>query len=267
MRGSSAKSLDATLAAVSAVPGASAAQVGAELFGIVEALDSAVAARRVLTDPSIEADGKRTLAAGIFDGKVSQDALAVLQAAVGGRWAAGRGLTDGLELAGVAASTRAADAAGQGALLENELFDAGRVIHDAPELRDAIADPSVPPAAKASLLQDVFGGKVSDATLALLMQAAAARTGSFEKVLATFSRQVAAREDRLIAVVRVAYELDETERERLAAALASRYGRAIQLNTVVDPSVIGGIAVSVGDEVVDATMSTRLEAARRRIAG
>lgn len=267
MRGTSAKSLDATLDAVSALPGPSAAQVGAELFGVVSALDGAVAARRLLTDPSIDAEGKRQLAAGIFGGKVSDATTSVLDAAVSGRWAAGRDLTDSLELAGVAAFTRAADAAGQGEQLENELFEAGQVIHQSDELRQIIADRTIAAPAKASLLSDVFGGKVSEATLALLTQAAVARTGSFEKVLTAFSRQVAAREDRLIAVARVAYELDDAERERLASALSSRYGREIQLNTVVDPSVIGGIAVSVGDEVVDATMSTRLEAARRRIAG
>jgi F-type H+-transporting ATPase subunit delta len=267
MRGSSAKSLDTTLSAVSAVPGTSAAQVGTELFGAVAALDGAIAARRVLTDPSIDSEGKRSLVAGIFGGKVSQDTASVLDAAVGGRWAAGRDLTDGLEIAGVAAFTRAADAAGQGDLLENELFEAGRVIHDSDELRQVVSDRSIPAESKTTLLRDVFGGKVSEATLALLMQAAVARTGSFERVLDTFSRQVAAREDRLVAVARVAYDLDEAERDRLTAALSRRYGRSIQLNTVVDPSVIGGIAVSVGDEVVDATMSTRLEAARRRIAG
>ena len=267
MRGSSAKSLDATLEAVSALPGPSAAEVGAELFGAVEALDTAVAARRLLTDPSIEAAGKRSLVAGIFGGKVSAGTTSVLDAAVSGRWGAGRDLTDGLELAGVSAFTRAADAAGQGALLENELFDAGRVIHDAPELRDAIADPSVPAAAKASLLKDVFGGKVSDATLALLMQAAAARTGTCEKVLATFSRQVAAGKDRLSPVSRGASELDETGRERLPAALPPRKARATRLNTGVAPSVIGATAVSGGDEAVDPTWSPRLEAARRRIAG
>lgn len=267
MRGSSAKSLDDTLTAVTAVPGASAAQVGAELFGIVSALDNAVAARRVLTDPSTEAEGKRNLAAGIFEGKVAPDTLGVLSSAVSGRWAAGRDLTDGLEIAGVAAYTRAADEAGQGDVLENELFEAGRVIHDSDDLRRVVSDRSVPASARTTLLQDVFGGKVSEATLALLSQAAVARTGSFERVLEAFSRQVAAREDRLVAVARVAYELDDTERQRLTDALSRRYGRAIQLNTVVDPSVIGGIAVSVGDEVVDATMSTRLEAARRRIAG
>lgn len=267
MRGSSAKSLDATLAAVAEVAGTSAAQVGAELFGAVAALDGAVAARRILTDPSIDAAGKQTLVEGIFGGKVSDATRTVLDAAVSGRWAAGRDLTDGLEIAGITAYTRAADAAGEGDVLENEVFEAGQVVHQNADLRAVISDRSVPTQAKATLLTDVFGQKVSDVTLAVLTQAAVGRTGSFEKVLDAFARQIAAREDRLVAVARVAYELDDAERQRLTDALSRRYGRAVQLNTVVDPSVIGGIAVSVGDEVVDATMSTRLEAARRRIAG
>lgn len=267
MRGSSAKSLDATVAKVASVDGASAAQVGAELFGAATALDGAVAARRILTDPSIEAAGRRELATGIFGGKVSDATLGVITAAVDGRWAAGRDLTDGLEIAGVAAYTRAADAAGTGDALENELFEAGRIIHGDAELRGVVTDRKIPAEAKASLLKDVFGGKVSEITLALLTQATVGRAGSFEKVLDSFARQIAARENRLVAVARVAYELSDAERERLAAALSAKYGQPIQLNLIVDPSIVGGISVSVGDEVVDATMSTRLEAARRRIAG
>lgn len=267
MRGSSAKSLDEVLAAVAAVPGSSAAQVGAELFGVVAALDSAVAVRRVLTDPSVDAEGKRQLVAGIFGDKVSDATRSVLDAAAGGRWGAGRDLTDGLEIAGVAAHTRAADQAGLGEQLENEVFEAGRIVHGNAELRSVVADRGIRAEAKATLLKDVFNGKVSEATLAVLDQAAVGRTGSFERVLDAFARQIAAREDRLVAIARVAYELDDAERDRLTAALSHRYGRQVQLNTVLDPTVIGGIAVSVGDEVVDATMSTRLEAARRRIAG
>jgi len=71
----------------------------------------------------------------------------------------------------------------------------------------------------------------------------------------------------LLAEVRVAYELSDSEQTRLAQALGKKYGRDVHLNIVVDPSVVGGIAVSVGDEVVDGTMSTRLEVARRRLAG
>ena len=54
---------------------------------------------------------------------------------------------------------------------------------------------------------------------------------------------------------------------RLAAALARTYGREVHLNVIVDPDVIGGIRVEIGDDVIDGTVSTRLDEAGRKLAG
>lgn len=268
MRGSSAKSLDAVLAVVSGVSGVKkAAALGSELLTAVAVLDREVALRRVLTDPSTESSGKQSLVEQVFGSTVGADTLAVLKAAVEGRWAAGRDLTDGLEIAGVNAWAQAAAASKKGDKLDTELFAASQIVHDNSELRAVISDRAVPLAGKAELLKSIFAGKVGEATLAVLTQAAAARSGSFEKVIDQFARQIANREGQIVAVARVAYELSEAEITRLASGLTAKYGRPVQLNIVVDPDVVGGIAVSVGDEVVDATMSTRLESARRLIAG
>jgi F-type H+-transporting ATPase subunit delta len=86
-------------------------------------------------------------------------------------------------------------------------------------------------------------------------------------VLHRFADEVAARRDRVLAEVRSSYELGDSERDRLAQALAARYGRDVQLNVIVDPSIIGGLRVVVGDEVIDGTVATRLEDVRRRLAG
>jgi len=266
MRGISAKSLDEVLGAVGAARTGSG-DLGGELFDIVSTLDREPALRRVLTDPSTEAQAKAGLAASIFGDRISADALTVLQVAVSGRWASGRDLTDGLETAGVTSLVAAADAAGQLDGLETELFEVGRFVRSDSELRQIVSDRGLPAAAKGELLSSLLGGKVSATTLALASQAAAARTGSFEKVLAAFGVTAAARRSRLLAEVRVAAELDEAERTRLAAALGKKYGRDVHLNIVVDPSIVGGITVSIGDEIVDGSMSTRLEVARRRLAG
>jgi F-type H+-transporting ATPase subunit delta len=266
MRGISAKSLNEVLTAVDAASG-SMSDLGAELFGVVSTLDGEPALRRVLTDPSTEAPAKVGLVKQIFGSQVGKDTLGVLNAAVSGRWASPRDLTDALETAGVAAHVAAADAAGDLDALETELFEVGRLVRSDAELRQTISDRTIPAEAKAGLLANLLGGKVTDATLALAAQAAAARTGSFEKALSAFGETAAARRKRLIAEVRVAYELDDAEKTRLAEALAAKYGRDVHLNIVVDPSIVGGIAVSVGDEVVDGSMSTRLEVARRRLAG
>jgi F-type H+-transporting ATPase subunit delta len=167
----------------------------------------------------------------------------------------------------VAAEVAAADATGDLDALETELFEVERLVRSDAELRQIISDRGLPAKAKGALLSTLLDGKVTPSTLALATQAAAARTGSFEKVLSGFGETAASRRSRLLAEVRVAYELGDTEKTRLAKALATKYGRDVHLNIVVDPSVVGGIAVSVGDEVVDGTMSTRLEVARRRLAG
>lgn len=264
LRGISARSLEDVLSAVSAAQGDSA-EIGQGLFGVVSILDSAPALRRVLTDPSTEADAKVKLAESVFGGKIAAGALEVVKAAVAGRWAAGRDLPDGIETAGVVAFVKAA---GKGADdVETQLFEAGEVVASDPELRAVVSDRSIPTAPKVTLLGRIFEGKLSAETLALVQQAASARLGSFERVLASFGQIVAEQGQRSVAVARVAYELGEDEKTRLAAALKAKYGRDVHLNIVVDPEVVGGIAVSVGAEVVDGTMSSRLEAARRQLAG
>ncbi|WP_293788117.1 F0F1 ATP synthase subunit delta [uncultured Aeromicrobium sp.] len=266
MRGTSATSLDAVLAAVDAAQG-DARELGAQLLSVVDVIDQAPALRRVLTDPSTATEAKQALVASVFGGKIASDTEKVLDAAVAGRWAAGRDLTDGLEQAGIIAYVRSAEQAGTAERFENELFEARQVVITNTELRRAVSDKAAPAPLKKKLLADVFGGKVTDETLAVLQQASVGRTGSFEKVLDRFSELIAARRGRTIATVRVAYELDDAERQRLTSALQRKYGNDVQLNVIVDPAVVGGIAVTVGDEVVDATMSTRLETARRALAG
>lgn len=266
MRGISAKSLVDVLAAVNAAKG-SASTLGAELFDAVAILDGAPALRRVLTDPSTDADAKAALVKNVFGSQAGKGTLAVLEAAVRGRWGSSRDFTDALETAGVTAEVAAADSHGKLDALESELFEVGRLVRSDAELRQVISDRAIPAKAKGALLADLLGSKVNGSTLALAAQAASARTGSFEKVLAGFGETVAAGRDRILAEVRVAYELGDAEKKRLAKALAARYGRDVHLNIVIDPSVVGGIAVSIGDEVVDGTMSTRLEVARRRLAG
>ncbi|AWB92949.1 F0F1 ATP synthase subunit delta [Aeromicrobium chenweiae] len=266
MRGISAKSLDEVLAVVGAVQGPTG-DLGAELFEIVSTLDREPALRRVLTDPSTESGAKAGLAEQVFGQQVSADALKILRSAVSGRWASGRDLTDGLETAGVTALIAGADAAGELDAVETELFEVGRLVRSDAELRQVVSDRALPAAAKGELLSSLLGDKVTSTTKALAAQAVAARTGSFERVLTAFGQTAAARRNRLLAEVRVAAELSDDERNRLAAALGKKYGREVQLNIVVDPSIVGGIAVSIGDEIVDGSMSTRLEGARRRLAG
>ena len=68
-------------------------------------------------------------------------------------------------------------------------------------------------------------------------------------------------------MVRSAVELSAAQRRRLADALAATYGHQVHLNVVIDPSVVGGISVQIGDELIDGTAARRLAAVRRKLAG
>jgi F-type H+-transporting ATPase subunit delta len=85
--------------------------------------------------------------------------------------------------------------------------------------------------------------------------------------LAAYQKVAAEVRGEGVATVRVARPLADAERDRLAAALASSYGRDVHLNVIVDPEVIGGIRVEIGDDVIDGTVASRLDDAGRRLAG
>jgi F-type H+-transporting ATPase subunit delta len=69
-----------------------------------------------------------------------------------------------------------------------------------------------------------------------------------------------------VAVVTTAVPLSDTQRRRLAAALGKLYGHTMHLNIDVDPEVVGGMRVQVGDEVINGSLADRIEDAGRRLA-
>lgn len=269
MRGVSAKSLEQVLASVDqqVADGADAHTLGDELFGVVALLDDEVSLRRVLTDPSTETEAQEALARRILGERVSAPSLEVIGSAVRGRWSSTRDLPDALELGGVVAHVAGADKSNTLEDVEDELFRFGRVAEGDPELRSVLTDRAVSADRKAKLVDDLLDGKASAATVSLVRQATAARAKGFEATLREFAEVAANRRNRLVATVRVAAPLSDQDKERLAAALGRQYGRDVHPNVIVDPSVIGGVSVEIGEDVIDGTVASRLEEARRRIAG
>ena len=119
----------------------------------------------------------------------------------------------------------------------------------------------------AHLLDALLHGKVSAVTQRLINQMVTHPRGrSLTDALELCAGIAAKRREQLIAVVRAATDLSATQRRRLAEALAESYGHPVHLNVVIDPTVLGGISVQIGDELIDGTAATRLAAVRRRLA-
>jgi F-type H+-transporting ATPase subunit delta len=71
---------------------------------------------------------------------------------------------------------------------------------------------------------------------------------------------------RVRATITTAIELSATDRDRVVEGLSKRLGKDVRLDVVVDPSILGGLKIQYGDRLVDASVATRLQQLRRRLA-
>ena len=270
MRGASRASLaDASdQLSAAATTKAIAQTMGDELFAVARLLDAQHALRRTLTDPARPAAAKAALIRSLLEGKVSAPTLDLLAHLVSARWSASRDLADAAEELAVKALVIAAERARRLDDLEDELFRFGRVVAGQPKLRLALSDPNLPDERKRGLLGALLDGKATPVAERLITEAVLYPRGrSLEANLDAYGKLAAGRKERLVAVVRVASALTEQQQERLAAALAAIYEHDVYLNIVLDPQVVGGMSVQVGDEFIDASVASRLESLRRRLAG
>jgi F-type H+-transporting ATPase subunit delta len=245
--------------------GADASRIGEDLFSVSSVLRSEPALRRVATDASVDASAKTGLVTGIFSGKVDAASLELVGSAVARRWTVSRDLADAVEHLGEIAVVRSAG--DQSGRLADELFAFGRAVNDNPALRDALSDPSRSVDDKAVLVHSLLDGKALPATVALARQALAGTYRTVASALEAYQQVAATVHGERVATVRVAHPLSDADRQRLSDALSRQYDRRIHLNVVVDPEVLGGIKVEVGDDVIDGTVANRLDEARRKLAG
>ena len=268
MQGSSRAALAAghdALASVLGSAGTSSA-VAEDLFGVTAALDSSASLRRALVDPSRDATAKRGLVEGLFGPRISAGATDLLKVLVSQRWADDQDLGDATESLAVEAIVASAEAAGRLDALEDDLFRFGRVVAADTGLRDALSAHGGDENVKASLVDALLEGKASAETIRLARQAAISSRGRrFGRVLESYLAIAAKRREQLTATVTAAVALDDAQRQRLAQALSGIYDRPVQINVVLDPVVVGGIRVQVGDEVVDGTILRRLQEAERAL--
>ena len=271
MRGASRASfasLTDRLAAENITSATVATRLGDELFAVVGLLDAEHGLRRALSDPGKPAAEKGAVAGALLHGKVTQRTEALVVAAVESRWATSGDLVDALEQLAVEAMVLAAEADDTLDDLEDGLFRFGRVVAAQPDLRAPLDSTWLPAERKRELLAALLRGQVTPVTLRLITQMVILPRGRPLPVALDMCAGIAARHrQQLIAVVRSAVELTVAQRSRLAEALAASYGHRVHLNVVIDPSVLGGISVRIGDELIDGTVASRLATVRRELAG
>ncbi len=269
MIGSSRTSLQTVREAVAAAyDNPELAQAGRDLLQVADLVDREKQLRNALADAGSPAAERSGLLIGLLQGKVCALAQDLAGTIAGLRWSSGSDLVDAFELAGVQCLFAAAEREGQLDRVENELFRFGRAAVADPDLQLALTSPSLPTAAKVGIIDDLLTDKASPVTTEVLSFVTSHLRGRrLDQAVDQMSDLAADRQGKLVAVVRSAQALDADQAARLSAALERIYNQPVAVQTEIDPGLIGGVTVQIGDEVIDGSIANRLDNARRRVTG
>lgn len=150
--------------------------------------------------------------------------------------------------------------------VEDDLFRFARTVEGNPELRDRLVDPAVDVGVKLGVLDDLLGGHPQTAAAAMWIVQSGRGRQLTEIADALVAASAAAR-SAVVAEVRSAVALSAEQQRQLASALSRSTDADVEVKVVVDPSVVGGMVVKMGDTVIDGSVARRLAELRGHLTG
>lgn len=244
------------------------ASLAPDLRAVSGLLEREKSLRLALSDSGRSVKTRSDIAETVFGGKISPLALQVVEQAVSQRWSEPNDLVEALQTIANSAAFMVAQDAGDLDRVEDELFGIERILAGSAPLQAALTNPAIDASVKASIIADLLADRVSDITAQIVEFALSHLRGHrSDEVLQELQSLAAEERNRLVAQVKVARPLRPEQVEQIAARLSKSSGQNIRVNVVVDPSVLGGVHVTLAGEVIDGTISSRLDQARRVVAG
>lgn len=219
---------------------------------------------RHLAESSGEVDAKKRLVHQLLGGKVGDTTLDLLDTAVSVRWSLTTDLVDAVEHVARLALLVRAERDNQSDEVEEQLFRFTRILDEQPRLTSLLGDYSAPADGRVELLRKVLGdgtGANATATALLVQTVSLLRGARADEAVLALAQLAVARRGEIVAHVSAAAELSEAQRTRLTEVLTRIYNHPVSVQLNIDPDLLGGLSVAVGDEVIDGTMSSRLAAA------
>ena len=238
---------------------------GRQLFAAADSLGESGALRRSLTDTSRSESDRGSLVQAIYGDKLDPAVVSILQFVAGERWSRDRDFVGAVEDLGVRAILTSAKRNDDLSDVEEQLYRMLRLLRRERELRIALGDRSVPPARREALARQVLSGLLPE-TLELVIRAV--HLGPEPTIAYSLNRYVEMAGkfgNHLIASVTVATELSDAQKERLGRILSERYGQEVVVHVTVRPSVVGGIRIHVGEDVIDGTLANRINSVKELI--
>jgi F-type H+-transporting ATPase subunit delta len=240
--------------------------VADQLDGVADLLGREQMLRRTLADHSRSAQDREGLADRLLGNQVTSAAADVIRTAVSSSWSRPDDLVDGLRAVAREALLISAERDDRLDAVEDELFRLGRIVGGEPELERLLSDPTADADGKQQVLDRLLTGRTEPTTRKLAAQLVAHPVGrSVAQGLERLAELAAERRERSVATVRSPIALSDQQQQRLAEALTRIYRRDITLHLEVDPEILGGLVIQVGDEVIDGSVAGRLDELGRRM--
>jgi F-type H+-transporting ATPase subunit delta len=252
---------------------AALATLADDLVVVAKLLSRETVVTRYLTAPAEDGTPRIRLIERLVAGKVGDPALDVLRSAVSQHWSANSDLVDAVEHIARQALLVRAERAGQVDEVEDQLFRFSRILDAEPRLALLLSDYGVPADGRVQLLRNVLrhagnrtGDTVNPIAEALLAQTIELLRGEpAEEAVLRLAEVAVARHGEIVARVSAAAELGDAQKTRLTAVLTRIYGHPVTVQMQIEPALLGGLSICVGDEVIDGTLSSRLAAAKAQL--
>jgi F-type H+-transporting ATPase subunit delta len=152
------------------------------------------------------------------------------------------------------------------AAVEDEMFRLARAYETNEALRGSLDDSTLPVERRQKIVEQLLGGKAHNVTVQLAsMLVGTGHVSLLPQVADALVKRASSEKQLEVAEVRTAVALSDAQKTRLADALAKVTGKRVNLKVVVDPNVIGGVVATVGDDVIDDSVRTRLDQVKARL--
>ncbi|MFB2581816.1 F0F1 ATP synthase subunit delta [Herbiconiux sp. P15] len=238
---------------------------GEELFAAGRIIGDSSHLLGALSDPGAENSAKAALVKRLFGSAYDAKTVELLVGVAESRWSTHTDLLAGIEEIGIRAVATSAPAT---ASVDSELFEFARAVSSDAELELALGSKLGSVDQKRALVERLLQGRASAQTVAIVRQLVTQPRGRRIGELIRFASSIVADQSgSAVATVTTATPLGAAQRERLEKTLAAQYGHSVLINQVIDPSVIGGVRIQLGDDVIDGSVATRINDLRLQLAG
>ena len=237
-----------------------------DLASVVKMLRSEAILARHLADPSGNAAPKVALAERLLSGKVSDGALDILRTAVSQRWSSTSDLIRGIQHIARLALLVRAERDDQIEDVEDQLFRFSRILDSEARLITLLSEYTAPLDGRISLLNNVLHRRASKDAADLLRQTIELLHGErADESVRELANLAVSRRGEVVAHVSGAGELSDAQHDRLIELLTRIYGHPVSLQLDVNPALLGGLTIAVGDEVIDGSLASKLSAAETHL--